>query len=543
MNQKSLLAYSGEGFFWLILNNPLAHRILRYRKTNVTLISTNGKYGKGYNMKQVTAVFWITFALTLILSFWGIIAPVNFEDISSSIMNYISVHFGWYYLLIVSLFVVFCLYLIFSPYGKIRLGKQDDRPEFSYPTWFSMLFSAGMGIGLVFYGVASPVSHYIETPPTAEPGTREALEDSLRITFFHYGIHAWAIYAVTALVLAYFIFRHGKPGLISAALGPIFGEKMDGPWGKLVDVIAVFATIVGVATTLGFGATQINGGFTYLFGVDDDFWVQLVIILVVTVLFMLSAYTGLSKGIKYLSNANMILAGILFIAALVLGPTMYILNSFTDTIGSYIQKIPSESFRISPNSVEERQWVMDWTVFFWAWWIAWAPFVGIFIARVSKGRTIREFLSGVLIVPSVIGFLWFSAFGISGIEEQNNGADIAGLPDEQALFGLFDQFPISMILSILGILLISTFFITSADSATFVLGMQTTNGSLSPSTPVKFVWGIAQSTIAAVLLYTGGLQALQNALISAALPFSFIMLLMVFSFYKALKNEKQGKKL
>ncbi|WP_106498289.1 glycine betaine uptake BCCT transporter [Lentibacillus sp. Marseille-P4043] len=494
-------------------------------------------------MKQVTAVFWITFALTLILSFWGIIAPVNFEDISSSIMNYISVHFGWYYLLIVSLFVVFCLYLIFSPYGKIRLGKQDDRPEFSYPTWFSMLFSAGMGIGLVFYGVASPVSHYIETPPTAEPGTREALEDSLRITFFHYGIHAWAIYAVTALVLAYFIFRHGKPGLISAALGPIFGEKMDGPWGKLVDVIAVFATIVGVATTLGFGATQINGGFTYLFGVDDDFWVQLVIILVVTVLFMLSAYTGLSKGIKYLSNANMILAGILFIAALVLGPTMYILNSFTDTIGSYIQKIPSESFRISPNSVEERQWVMDWTVFFWAWWIAWAPFVGIFIARVSKGRTIREFLSGVLIVPSVIGFLWFSAFGISGIEEQNNGADIAGLPDEQALFGLFDQFPISMILSILGILLISTFFITSADSATFVLGMQTTNGSLSPSTPVKFVWGIAQSTIAAVLLYTGGLQALQNALISAALPFSFIMLLMVFSFYKALKNEKQGKKL
>jgi glycine betaine transporter len=401
-----------------------------------------------------------------------------------------------------------------------------------------MLFSAGMGIGLVFYGVASPISHYIKTPPTADPGTTEALEDALRITFFHYGVHAWGIYAVIALVLAYFTFRHEKPGLISATLEPLFGDKMKGSWGKLIDIIAVFATIVGVATTLGFGATQINGGFTYLFGVADSFWVQLVIILVVTVLFMLSAYSGLGKGIKYLSNANMTLAGILFVATLILGPTMYILNSFTDTVGAYIQSLPTESFRIAPNDTAERQWVMDWTVFFWAWWIAWAPFVGIFIARISKGRTIREFLSGVLIVPSVVSFLWFATFGMSGINAQNNGADIAGLPDEQALFGMLDQFPLGIVLSLLGIMLIGTFFITSADSATFVLGMQTTNGSLSPSTGVKFVWGIAQSAIAAVLLYTGGLQALQNALISAAFPFSLIMLLMVFSFYKALRKEK-----
>ncbi|WP_188456284.1 BCCT family transporter [Virgibacillus oceani] len=490
-------------------------------------------------MKKVTAVFWITLVITIVLSIFGIVTPDKFGSVSGAIMNYISIHFGWYYLILVTIFVVFCVYLIFSPYGKIRLGKQNDKPEFSYPTWFAMLFSAGMGIGLVFYGVASPVSHYIKTPPTAEAGTREALEDSLRITFFHYGVHAWAIYAVTALVLAYFMFRHGKPGLISAALEPLFGNKMNRSWGKAVDVIAVFATIVGVATSLGFGATQINGGFTYLFGVDDDFWVQLVIILVVTALFMLSAYTGLSKGIKYLSNANMLLASILFLAVLILGPTMYILNSFTDTLGSYIQKIPAESFRISPNSEEERAWVMDWTVFFWAWWIAWAPFVGIFIARVSKGRTIREFLSGVLIVPSVVSFLWFAAFGMSGIEAQNSGIDIAGLPDEQALFGLFDTFPLSTVLSILGIMLIGTFFITSADSATFVLGMQTTNGSLSPSTFVKFVWGLVQSAIASVLLYTGGLLALQNALISAALPFSLIMLLMVISFYKALRNDKQ----
>ncbi|HLR63346.1 MAG TPA: BCCT family transporter [Lentibacillus sp.] len=490
-------------------------------------------------MKKVTMVFWITLILTLALSVLGVITPDSFESISGSIMGYISAHFGWFYLLIVTLFVLFCLYLVFSPYGKIKLGRAGEKPEFTYTSWLAMLFSAGMGIGLVFYGVASPVSHYIKTPPTAESGSTEALEDALRVTFFHYGIHAWAIYAVIALVLAYFMFRHEKPGLVSASLETLFGERMKGGWGKLVDVIAVFATIVGVATTLGFGATQINGGISFLFDIPISFWVQLIIILIVTVLFMISTYTGLSRGIKYLSNANMGLGGILFLATLILGPSLYIINSFTDTIGSYLQQLPSESFRLAPNDDDERQWVLDWTVFFWAWWIAWSPFVGIFIARVSKGRTIREFLAGVLIVPSVVSFLWFSAFGISGIEAQNNGTDIAGLPDEQALFAMFDQLPFGMILSIIGILLISTFFITSADSATFVLGMQTTNGSMSPPTKVKFTWGFAQSAIAAVLLYTGGLQALQNALISAALPFSVIMLLMIASFYKALKIDKE----
>ncbi|SFD44643.1 glycine betaine transporter [Lentibacillus persicus] len=490
-------------------------------------------------MKKVTLVFWLTLILTLTLSIWGVIAPDNFENISGSIMGYISDYFGWFYLLIVTLFVLFCLYLVFSPYGKIRLGRPGEKPEFSYSSWISMLFSAGLGIGLVFYGVASPVSHYIKTPPTAEPGTTEALEDALRLTFFHYGIHAWAIYAVMALVLAYFMFRHDKPGLVSASLETLFGDRMKGTWGKVVDVIAVFATIVGVATTLGFGATQINGGFAFLFDIPISFWVQFLIILIVTVLFMISTYTGLSKGIKYLSNANMGLGSILLLATLILGPTLYIVNSFMDTIGAYFQQLPSESFRLAPNDNDKRQWVLDWTVFFWAWWIAWSPFVGIFIARVSKGRTIREFLTGVLIVPSVISFIWFSTFGMTGIEMQNNGADIAGLPDEQALFGMFEQLPFGIILSILGIILIGTFFITSADSATFVLGMQTTNGSMSPPTAVKFTWGFAQSTIAAVLLYTGGLQALQNALVSAALPFSFIMLLMIVSFYKALKADKE----
>ncbi|GAA0427996.1 glycine betaine transporter OpuD [Lentibacillus halophilus] len=490
-------------------------------------------------MKKVTIVFWITLAITVGLSAWGVITPNSFEDISAAVMSYISTYFGWYYLLVVTLFVLFCAYLIFSPYGKIRLGKAGEKPEFSYSSWLSMLFSAGMGIGLVFYGVASPVTHYAIHPPTAEPGTTAAVKDALRVTFFHYGIHAWAIYAVIALVLSYFMFRQEKPGLVSASLEPLFGDKMKGSFGKVIDIIAVFATIVGVATTLGFGATQVNGGISYLFAVPNTFWVQLVIIVVVTVLFMMSMYTGLSKGIQYLSNANMGLGALLFLFILILGPTLYIINSFMDTVGEYIQQLPRESFRLAPNDADERQWVMDWTIFFWSWWIAWAPFVGIFIARVSKGRTIREFISGVLIVPTVVSFLWFSAFGMAGIDAQNNGANVAGLPKEQALFAMFDYFPLSMVLSILGILLISTFFITSADSATFVLGMQTTNGSMSPPTSVKFTWGLAQSTIAAVLLYTGGLQALQNALISAALPFSLIMVLMVVSFSKALKQDKE----
>ncbi|NAO99506.1 BCCT family transporter [Halomonas sp. MG34] len=489
-------------------------------------------------VNEVTVVFWITLAITIAMSIWGSVAPKIFERYSGNLMNFISVHFGWYYLLVVTLFLVFCIYLTFSRFGKIRLGKPKERPEFSYMSWFAMLFSAGMGIGLVFYGVASPVSHYMKTPPIAEPGSVEAIGDAMRITFFHYGVHAWAIYAIIALILAYFTFRLGRPFLISSTLEPLFGKSMRGGWGKVVDVIAVFATVIGVATTLGFGATQINGGLTYLFGVKSEFWVQLLIIVIVTVLFMISTYSGLGKGIKYLSNTNMFLAAALFVATLILGPTMYILNTFTNSVGTYILSLPVEGLRIAPNDESERQWIMDWTVFFWAWWIAWAPFVGIFIARISRGRTIREFLSGVILVPTVVCLLWFAAFGSSGIHVQKNGADIASLPDEQMLYGMFDNLPLGMILSLLGILLISTFFITSADSATFVLGMQTTDGSLSPSTVVKFTWGIAQSLIAAVLLYTGGLQALQNVLISAAFPFSIILILMCLSFYKALRKDK-----
>ncbi len=470
----------------------------------------------------------------------GIFTPTQFETLTSNLQNLITNTFGWYYLIIVTLFVIFCLFLIFSPIGTIRLGKPDEKPEYSRKSWFAMLFSAGMGIGLVFYGTAEPLSHFAVSPPVAEAGSSQAIKDAMLYTFFHWGVHAWGIYALVALSLAYFKFRKGKPGLISAALSPILGKAAEGKLGTLIDVIAVFATLVGVATTLGFGATQINGGLSFLFGIPNNMFVQFLIIAIVTVLFLISAWSGLSKGIKYLSNANMILAISLFVLTLMIGPTLFILNMFTDTIGAYIQNIVRLSFRIAPLNEEHRSWINGWTIFYWAWWMSWSPFVGIFIARVSRGRTIREFLIGVLLMPPLVSFLWFSVFGVTAIDLQMTGiVDLTTYATEETLFAVFNQLPISTILSIVAVILIGTFFITSADSATFVLGMQTTYGSLTPPNTVKLTWGIAQSTIAIILLYTGGLQGLQNALIISAFPFSIIMVLMMVALYKSLIQEKK----
>ncbi|MGB3262264.1 glycine betaine uptake BCCT transporter [Paenisporosarcina sp.] len=494
-------------------------------------------------MKKITNVFWFALALVVLAVGYGALAPTSFETIMGKWQSFITTSFGWYYLSVVSIMVLFTIIVIISPFGKIRLGKDTDRPEYSRISWFSMLFSAGMGIGLVFWGAAEPLSHYAIDPASAEPNTREAFRQSMRYTFFHWGLHAWAIYAIVALALAYFQFRKGEPGLISATLKPIFGDKMNGPWGVLVDVFAVFATVVGVATTLGFGAVQINGGLSYIFGIPNEYWVQVLIICVVTVLFIMSALSGLGKGIKYLSNANMILAVILLVLVVILGPTLLIFNMFTDSLGAYLQNIVRMSFSSAPLNKENREWINGWTIFYWAWWISWSPFVGIFIARVSKGRTIREFLIGVLLLPSLVSFFWFATFGSTAINVQQKFADLTGLKTEETLFAVFNELPLSMVLSIVAVILISTFFITSADSATFVLGMQTTNGSLDPSNMVKVIWGLAQSAIAVILLSADGLDALQSMLIVAAFPFSFIMLLMMISLYKSLSDEAKKMKI
>ncbi|MFP7484276.1 BCCT family transporter [Priestia filamentosa] len=489
-------------------------------------------------MKKVSIVFYISVAILALLVLVGITMPTKLETVTSHLQDFITNTFGWYYLIVVTFFVIVCLYLLVSPIGQIKLGKQEDKPEFSRPTWLAMLFSAGMGIGLVFYGTAEPISHYAISSPTGETGTDQAMKDAMRFTFFHWGIHAWAIYGIIALSLAYFTFRKGERSLISATLKPVIGKYADGVLGKIIDIIAVIATVIGVATTLGFGAVQINGGLSYLFGIPSNLMSQFLIVLVVTILFIISALTGLGKGIKILSNANMAIALVLFLLTFILGPTLFTLNLFTDTVGTYLQNLINMSFRIAPLNEKHRNWINGWTIFYWAWWIAWSPFVGIFIARVSKGRTIREFVIYVLLVPSLIGFIWFTTFGSASMFLEHNGiASISKLATEESLFGVFANYPMGTILSILAIILIGTFFITSADSGTFVLGMMTTNGSQNPSNSVKVLWGILLTTIALVLLYSGGLQALQNTMIIAALPFSIVMALMTFSLLKALNKE------
>lgn len=465
-------------------------------------------------MKKLTSVFIFSFSLSVIFILWGAFAPNNLEFISSNIQSYLQEHFGWFYLISTSTILLFTIYLAFSKYGNIKLGKDDDEPEYSMFSWLSMLFSAGMGIGLVFWGIAEPVSHYY-IPPLGKPESIEAAENALRFSFFHWGLHPWGIYALIALALAYFKFRKNAPGTISAIFYPLLGERINGPIGNLIDVLAVFATVFGVATSLGLGAIQINGGITYLnSSIPNGFITQIIIIIGVTILFMLSAISGIGRGIKWLSNSNIFIAILLMFFFLIFGPTTFLLNLFTTTLGSYIEYLPKMSFRLAPFNEVAGTWIKDWTIFYWGWWIAWSPFVGTFIARVSKGRTIREMIIGVLAVPTIFCALWFSIFGGTGVYlDMFTNAGIweameQGSYTEIALFSTLGHLPLSTITTMFAIVLISVFFITSADSATFVLGMQTTNGMLNPPMRIKLTWGVIQSAAAAVLLWSGGLNAL-----------------------------------
>lgn len=490
-------------------------------------------------MKNVSSVFWYSLSICILLVIWGVVAPTQLQALTSGITSFISESFGWYYLIIITIMLAFCIYLIFSPLGKIKLGKENDKPEFSRSSWFAMLFSAGMGMGLIFWATAEPISHAFKSPPSAEIGSNEAIKEALQYSFFHWGLHAWAVYGIVALTLAYFKFRKDQPGLISATLTPIFGEEsMRGFPGKIIDTLAVFATVVGVASTLGFGSAQINGGLSFLFNMPNNFAMQLLILGISTVLFIYSAWSGVGKGIKYLSNVNMGLAFLLLIMLFIVGPTLYILNMFTSTLGSYIANFFDMSFHIAPLSEKGRTWIDNWTIFYWAWWISWAPFVGIFIARISKGRTIKEFILGVLFVPTVICIIFFSVFGVSALNIEQNGIDvISNFSLETTTFAVLQHYPLGGFLSLLTVFVIAIFYITSADSATFVLGMLSTGGSINPTNYVKMVWGISMSAMAAIIVYFGGIQGLQNMLIIAALPFSIVILLMGTSFYKSAKKD------
>ncbi|WP_040981652.1 BCCT family transporter [Oceanobacillus jeddahense] len=491
--------------------------------------------------RKMSNVFLYASIVIGILVILGAVFPEGFGSIAGNLSDWITEYFGWYYMILTTILVFFCIFLIFSPIGTLKLGKPKDKPEFNTVSWLAMLFSAGMGIGLVFYGASEPVSHYL-APPTADPETNEAMLESMRSTFLHYGFHAWAIYGVVALALAYSQFRRGEVGLLSKALRPIFHDRVDGPLGTVVDVLAVFATVIGVAVSLGVGALQINGGLNYLIGIPNNIFVQAIIIAVVTVLFLISAWSGLSKGIQYLSNANMVLAGILFLVILIVGPTILILNMMTSGTGGYLQNFVYNALDVAPLNEQKSNWMSDWTIYYWGWWMSWSPFVGIFIARVSKGRTVREFILAVLLVPTVIGIIWFSVFGVTGISVGQSVPQIFDMPPETQLFGIFNELPMGVILSVVAILLVSIFFITSADSATFVLGMQTSFGSLTPPGRIKIVWGVSLSAIAFILLLAGGetgLDALQSAAITAALPFSIVVILLVISFFKIANEERK----
>ncbi|PTG56434.1 choline transporter [Staphylococcus chromogenes] len=496
------------------------------------------------NGKKFSPVFIFSSIIVFAIVLVGVLIPKQFGGITSAITAWITSTLGWYYLILTTVIVFFCVFLIFSPIGKLKLGRPNDKPEFNTVSWFAMLFSAGMGIGLVFYGAAEPIAHFA-SPPNADPKSTEAFTESLRSTFFHWGIHAWAVYGVVALALAYSQFRKGEPGLLSKTLRPILGDRVDGPIGTLIDVLAVFATVVGVAVSLGMGALQIAGGLHYLFNIPNNIITQSIIIVVVTILFIMSAWSGLSKGIQYLSNLNIGLGTVLLIAALFIGPTILILNMLTSSTGSLLNSFLFNSFDAAATNPQKREWMASWTLYYWGWWLSWSPFVGVFIARVSKGRSIREFISGVLLVPVIVSFIWFSVFGVLGIETAKKHKEIFDMSVETQLFGVFHHLPMGMVLSIIALLLIASFFITSADSATFVLGMQTTFGSQNPSGFVKVTWGVAQSLIAFVLLLSGGgdgeagLTALQNAAIISALPFSFVVILMMISFYKDANKERK----
>ena len=504
-------------------------------------VNSSNKHSDG---KKISPVFIYSAIIVAIVVLIGAVLPEQFDTITNGIKLWITDKLGWYYLILTTFIVFFCIFLIFSPIGKLKLGKPNDKPEFNTVSWFAMLFSAGMGIGLVFYGAAEPMADFA-APPTADPKTTAAYTEALRSTFFHWGFHAWAIYGVVALALAYSQFRKGEPGLISRTLRPILGNKVEGPIGTIIDVLAVFATVVGVAVSLGMGALQINGGLNYLFGVPNNVWVQGVIIIVVTILFLMSAWSGLSKGIQYLSNLNITLGAILMIAVLIIGPTILILNMMTSSTGSLLNSFLLNSFDTAAQNPQKREWMSSWTLYYWGWWLSWSPFVGIFIARVSKGRSIREFIAGVLLVPATVSFVWFSVFGVLGIETGKKNPELFNMTAETQLFGVFQEIPMGMVLSIVALVLIASFFITSADSATFVLGMQTSYGSLEPSNFVKVTWGIAQSLIAFVLLFAGGgdgakaLNAIQSAAIISALPFSFVVIMMMVSFYKDANKERK----
>ncbi|WP_127145382.1 BCCT family transporter [Pelagibacterium montanilacus] len=493
---------------------------------------------------DVGVVFSVSAGLIILFVAVTALAPAAVGQAAQTILDATAANLGWTYLLVITGFVGFVLYLGLSNMGLIRLGAEDEPAEFSFSSWLAMIFSAGMGVGLVFWGVAEPIMHFNDPPPgTSLSRTTDAAQTGMTYAFFHWGLHQWANFALVGLAIAYVRFRHNSFGLISETLRPLLGERVDRGWGKAIDTLTVVSTVFGVATTLGLGALQINSGISRVTDIGFGFPAQFAIIAVVGGLVVLSALTSLDKGLRVLSNLNMVIAGLLLLLVLAFGPTAFIFGVMTQTLGEYLGNVVQMSLVTSPFS--DAQWVEQWTMFYWAWGLSWAPFVGSFIARISRGRTIREFVLGVMIVPVALSMLWFSVFGGAAIHsELFSGTGIAdAVADEvpSGLFVLLDELPLSGLLTIAAMVLVCLFLVTSADAATFVLGMFTSKGVLNPTTAVRVLWAGLQLMVVAVLLLTGGLESLQTVSIIAAFPFMLLMILIAVALFRDLALEVATK--
>jgi choline/glycine/proline betaine transport protein len=463
----------------------------------------------------------------------GDAAESMFGEIQAWIANFT----GWFFVLVMNVVLLFCFGLLFTQYGSLRIGGPEAEPEFSTLGWFAMLFSAGMGIGILFYGVAEPMFHYVGNPFT-EAGTAASAQKAMDLTFLHWGFHPWGIYALVGLGLAFFGFSEGLPLSIRNVFYPLLGDRIYGGIGNLIDILATVSCLYGVATSLGLGVQQVNAGLAHLFGIPQSPFIQVLLIAGITALATWSVVRGLDAGIKFLSEVNMAVAALLMIFVLILGPTVFILNGFIENIGHYIQQFPS--LATWNETYTGGDWQNGWTVFYWGWWIAWSPFVGMFIARVSYGRLIREYLLGVLFVPVLVTFLWMTVFGDSAIFIERFGAGgLAKAVQENipvSLFVFLESFPLSMLTSILAILVVITFFVTSSDSGSMVIDIITAGGNPDPPKPQRLFWAIAEGTVAAVLLMGGGLVALQTAAIATGLPFALVVLMMCWAVLRGLRN-------
>ena len=483
-------------------------------------------------------LFFVVLLVAMIL-----IAPEQTQTLLNAAKSGIFANFSWFYVLAFSVFLGFLVILSVSSLGNIKLGNDEEEPEFGFLSWLAMLFAAGMGVGLMFFGVAEPLTHYLSDITTGSAEHKQ--QEALLHTLFHWGIHAWAVYGTIALALAYFGFRYKLPLALRSCFYPLLKERINGKLGDLIDIMALLATLFGVITTLGFGASQLGAGLHQLGWISENsFSLQIVVIAVVMSLAIFSAISGVGKGVKILSELNLTLAFCLLIFVLVAGPTLYLLSAFSDNIGTYLSNLVQLSFKTYVYEQEHTGWFSGWTILYWAWWCSWAPFVGLFIARISKGRTIREFIFGVLVIPSMFGILWFTVFGNTAI--WLNDGEAAGTlgqmisSPETLLFKFLDYLPLSGVTGLVSLVVISLFFITSADSGIYVLNnIASRDKSLAAPRWQAVMWGVLMSVVAIVLMQSGGLANLQAMTLLVALPFAMLMLLMCFSLWKGLSADKK----